>query len=270
MRVAILADIHGNPSALNAVLHDIDQQGGVDEYWVLGDLCAIDYDPSGVLDCLSRLKNARFIRGNTDRYVTSGARPAPSLADVQADNKLLTVFAEVMGSFAWTHGHLAGRGWIEWLAALPLDIRLTLPDGTRVLLVHSQPGADDGNGLNPGLSDSAVRTRVEGCEADLICIGHFHTAMDRRVDGLRIINPGCVSNPSSGKDLRPTYVILQADADGHTIAFCGVDYDYSADIQAVKRCGIPGGDFIIRALTGKLHIGWMDSWDGITHAPSIR
>lgn len=38
MRLAILSAIHGNSLALDAVLADIHAQGGVDGYWVLGDL----------------------------------------------------------------------------------------------------------------------------------------------------------------------------------------------------------------------------------------
>lgn len=36
MRLAILSDVHGNPLAQDAVLADIQRQGGVDAYWVLG------------------------------------------------------------------------------------------------------------------------------------------------------------------------------------------------------------------------------------------
>jgi len=41
MRLALLSDVHGNTIALDAVLADIEQNGGVDGYWVLGDLVAI-------------------------------------------------------------------------------------------------------------------------------------------------------------------------------------------------------------------------------------
>jgi len=37
MRFAMISDIHGNSRALDAVLNDIQSQGGVDEYWLLGD-----------------------------------------------------------------------------------------------------------------------------------------------------------------------------------------------------------------------------------------
>ncbi len=49
MKIALLADIHGNDIALEQVLLDIDQQDGVDAYWVLGDLVAIGISPVAVL-----------------------------------------------------------------------------------------------------------------------------------------------------------------------------------------------------------------------------
>jgi len=50
MRLAILSDIHGNPLALDAVLTDIQSQGEVDGYWVLGDFVAPGYHPVTPLD----------------------------------------------------------------------------------------------------------------------------------------------------------------------------------------------------------------------------
>ena len=47
MRIALIADIHGNSIALDAVLADIKQRGDVDGYWLLGDLCAIGFRPGG-------------------------------------------------------------------------------------------------------------------------------------------------------------------------------------------------------------------------------
>jgi predicted phosphodiesterase len=44
MRYAILADIHANLAALQAVLDDIAKQGKVDEIWCLGDI--VGYGPS--------------------------------------------------------------------------------------------------------------------------------------------------------------------------------------------------------------------------------
>src|SRR5579859_4527373 len=188
IRIALLSDIHGNPLALDAVLAHIQSLGGVDSYWVLGDLCAIGYDPAGVIERLTVLPNAVFIRGNADRYVTTGKYPPPTQEDTRADPSLIPKLAEVCGSFAWTQGYLEGRGWMDWLKTLPLEQHLTLPDGTHVLLVHASPGRDDGSGLNPSLSDVEINIALQNCQADLVCVGHFHVPLERRWAGKHIIN----------------------------------------------------------------------------------
>ena len=265
MRIAILADIHGNPIALDAVLADIERRGGVDGYWILGDLCAIGFDPAGVLDRLSALPNARFVRGNADRYVTSGDLPEPTFEQVRENPDLIPLLAEVVGSFNWTKGYLAGRGWLDWLADLPTEQRITLPDGTRVLLIHSTLTSDTGRGLNPSLSDEDVRAEIASCDANLICVGHFHLPMDRRLDGLRVINPGPVSN-NFALDLRACYALLTADENGHTIQFRRVKYDLQVAITAMQRTRNPGAAFSIRFLEGQVKAVWMERWDGVSHA----
>src|SRR6266700_4846559 len=75
MRLAILSDIHGNPLALNAVLADIQSQGEVDAYWVLGAFAALGYDPVTPLEQVTAFSHASFTRGNTDRYVVTQDLP---------------------------------------------------------------------------------------------------------------------------------------------------------------------------------------------------
>ncbi len=66
MRVAVLADIHGNLPALEAALRDLDA-AGVDAIVLNGDL-ADGPMPAQTLDRLEELgKRAIWVRGNTDR-----------------------------------------------------------------------------------------------------------------------------------------------------------------------------------------------------------
>src|SRR5262245_66086980 len=119
MRVALLSDIHGNSIALDAVLRDaIDQE--INAYWILGDLVALGHDPVGVLERLVKLPNARFIRGNTDRYVVTGDRPPPYIYEVGSDPETLAIFGEIAGSFAWTQGAITAAGWLDWLRVVPV------------------------------------------------------------------------------------------------------------------------------------------------------
>ncbi len=250
LRLALLSDVHGNPIALEAVLDDIEAQGGVDGYWVLGDLAAIGYDPVSVLERLVALPNARFVRGNTDRYLVTGERPGPTPEAAQADPRLMSKLAEVAASFAWTQGYLAPTGWLDWLAGLPLEQRTRLPDGTRLLGVHAAPGSDDGLGINPRLSDGELQALVADCAADLVCVGHTHWPLDRQAGGVRAVNLGSVSNPIV-PELRASYVLLEADAAGYGLEQRQVAYDRTAVIEAVRQSRHPAGGFIVQHFLGQ-------------------
>jgi predicted phosphodiesterase len=252
-RIAVLSDIHGNPLALRAVLADIELRGGVDAYWVLGDLVALGHDPVGVLEQLSRLSNLRVVRGNTDRYVCYGDRPPPTLEETKADPDLLRVLTEVAGTFAWTLGAVTQAGWLEWLASLPVELRAVLPDGTRVLGVHAVPGSDGepGMGIHPGLGEAELRALLLDCQADLICVGHTHQPMETRVDGWHIVNVGSVSN-AQPPDLRASYAILKASEAGYRIEHRRVDYDRAAVVRALARIRHPGASFIANHMRGEI------------------
>jgi predicted phosphodiesterase len=236
MRIAFLSDVHGNPIALDAVLKDIAAQGGVDQYWVLGDLVAIGYDPVGVLDRLCALPSVRVLRGNTERYVLTGDRPPPSEADVLAEPRLMAQFVEVTRGFAWTAGCLAATGWMGWLAGLPTELRAHLPDGTRLLAVHASPRADD-SGLYMEMTDAELR------EAEMVLVGHTHRPFARIVGTGYIVNLGSVSNPH-GEDKRASYVLLTADDAGHEVRHCRVAYDCGAVIDAIRKSHHPCQAFL--------------------------
>jgi predicted phosphodiesterase len=255
MRVALLSDIHGNSIALDAVFDDVEAQGGVDAYWVLGDLAAIGPDPVGVLDRLASLSQALYIRGNTDRYLTTGERPKPSPEDCRTDPALWPTRVEVASSLSWTQGAISATGWGTWLAGLPLDSRTTLQDGTRVLCVHASPGWDDGQGVHPGVDIETLRSYVAEGEADLIFVGHTHWPMDVHVDGTHIVNVGSVSN-AFAPDLRASYIMLQADGAGYELEHRRVAYDRGAVIAELSRVNHPAAEYIARFMRGKVFPDW--------------
>lgn len=249
MRLALFSDIHGNPLALDAVLADVQRQGEVDAYWVLGDFAALGYDPVTPLETMTALPHASFTRGNTDRYVVTEDLPVrPEQALEQP--ALLREVIEVTRSFSWTRGYVSAAGWLDWLTNLPLDVRLTLPDGTRVLGVHAAPGRDDGPGLHPRHPDGDLEQRLAGCEADLIMVGHTHVPMDRQVGKIRVINLGSVSNPVT-PGLQATYGLLEADAHGYRIQVRRVEYDREAVITAIEQSRHPTPAFLISHMRGE-------------------
>ena len=251
MRIAIMSDIHGNSIALDAVLADIERQGSVDGYWILGDFAAIGPDPVGVLERVAALPNLVCTRGNADRYLVTEERPFPAITDAQKDPSLVKIIVEVRASFAWTQGIVTTAGWLDWLADLPLEFRTTLPDGTRFLGVHAAPGRDDEPGLYPTTSEAEIAVALENANADLICVGHTHEVMDVWVNGRHLINLGSVSNPKA-PDLRASYAILTADQHRHDIQHHYVEYDRQEVIDALEKARHPGRSFIGQFMRGEI------------------
>ncbi|MBI5032522.1 MAG: metallophosphoesterase family protein [Chloroflexi bacterium] len=255
MKIALLSDIHGNSIALDAVLQDIAKQSGVDQYLILGDLAAIGFDPVGVLERIRALPNLLIVRGNTDRYLVTGELPAPTLTDIQSNPALVTKFAEVNKSFAWTQGAISSGIWFDWLATLPLEQRLTLPNGSRLLAVHASPGTDDGRGIRPDTREQELQSIVNNCDADIVCIGHNHAAFEHRVGGVHVVNPGSVSNPFP-PDLSAGYAILNATESGYQVEYRRADYDNEAVVRQVQRLRHPAAPYITRFMRGENIAPW--------------
>ena len=270
MRLAILGDIHGNPLALDAVLADIDAWGGMDSYLLMGDFSAIGPDPMTPLDRIDELPNAVCVRGNTDRAVVSFDFDERDLEEVAGDPALVGQVLRMARSFAWTQGYLSAFGWIDWLRDLPLDHRLTLPDGTRLLAVHASPGRDDGPGVTPATSTSDLAALIDGADADLIVVGHTHWPQDHRLNGVRVINPGSVSNPPAG-DPRASYARLEASEAGYAVEFRRVPYDLNEALALVRQSDHPARDYILSFIEGRAQLSWQQALGGApVPSPFVR
>jgi predicted phosphodiesterase len=66
MRVLIISDIHGNRTALEAVLEDA---GSVDAVWCLGDIIGYGPDPNDCVSIIRDIPNLICLRGNHDSAV---------------------------------------------------------------------------------------------------------------------------------------------------------------------------------------------------------
>lgn len=255
MRVAILSDIHGNTTALDAVLDDIQKAGGVDAYWVLGDLAAMGPDPVGALERLNDLPNATFVRGNTDRYVCGLLDPKQTADWISNNADLALPYVNRLAMLCWAQGALTASGWLNWLATLSLEHRVTLPDGTQVLLVHAAPGTDDGDGIHPGLDDAALSAVLDGADADMVIVGHTHWPLERRVGRTRVINLGSVSVPYP-PDVSASYYMLSASGTQHTLEHRRVAYDIEDVVAQLKRLNHPGAGYLGMRFRGEIKPPW--------------
>ena len=100
MRIAVIADIHGNILALEAVLADLARRGGADHVVNLGDCVS---GPLWPRETMERLEGLAWptVRGNHDRRVADDPLDAMGPSDRFAHDRLTA----------------AQR---DWLAALPI------------------------------------------------------------------------------------------------------------------------------------------------------
>lgn len=244
MRAAVFSDVHGNLVALEAVLADA-ADAGVDEFWVAGDLVAHGPHAAATVLRLMELSKARFVRGNTDRYVVTGDLtgmiPAVDTVQSAAD---VQVLVNASCAFAWARGAITAVGGYDWLASLPVEQRVTLPDGTQVLLVHAAPGRDDGPGVQAAMTDrELLDVGLADAGADLVFVGHTHVPLDRCVAGVRVVNLGSVSVPATA-ERRAMWTLLVANENGFTVERRFADYDIGAVTSALDNEHHPSADWL--------------------------
>ena len=179
-RVAVLADIHGNLPALEAVLADVDAIG-VDLIVLDGDVAAGPF-PAEALDLLAALgERALWVRGNSDRWLVEAFdgvfQPTGGLADaVQWASTCLT------------------RAHRDRLAGLPLTASVNIAGLGPVGLCHATARSDD----EMFLVDSSVehfRGAFAGLGEQTLVVGHSHMPFDRLFDRRRLVNAGSVGMP---------------------------------------------------------------------------
>ncbi len=211
MKFIALADIHGNGEALRAVLTDLDERGGVDRILVLGDIAILGPDPGEVVGLLME-RDAVGVYGNTDCFLLSvdWSRFDPQNEEEQADQALCL----------WALERLNERAE-AWLRDLPFQRELELGD-QRLLLVHGSP-RNIVDVIKDDTPDDEVREMIAVAQADLVLFGHTHEALDRTVQGKRLINPGAVGYPIGEKGTA-RYALLTWDGDWR-VGFRLVHYD---------------------------------------------
>jgi predicted phosphodiesterase len=197
------------------------------------------------------LDNLVAVHGNGDRRVATDSEvvreiTAQFIATASEDEA--SIWRQVLADSEWTREGLKGAGLFDWVTGLPLEQRLTLPDGTRVLLVHAAPGTDNGAGINASQSEAEHRALLAGVDADLVIVGHTHQPLEMEIDGVRAINLGCVSNPP-GAEKRAMWTLLDARETGYTVERRLAAYDLAAVRDRLARDGAPARDYVLRYFT---------------------
>jgi predicted phosphodiesterase len=231
MRVGLLADIHGNALALEAVRADMAGRGPFDAIIAAGDLVWDGPRPAEVVDVLREM-GAVALQGNTDALCTRDPAAEP-VEDVPNFRERL----------AWVQEQL-GPARIAYLGDLPFSHRISPAPGHDLLVVHANPLDMEGY-LVPGLTDTeldAVLPSPDTCDWDVLAFGHYHVPFVRPWRGRTLVNVASCGLPRDG-DTRAVYAVLTWDnqAGAWQIEHHRVMYETPVVAYELRTCGLPRG-----------------------------
>ncbi|MCU0791953.1 MAG: metallophosphatase family protein [Opitutaceae bacterium] len=228
MRIALIADIHGNLPALEAVLAEL-QSVRPDRLIVAGDV--VDGGPDTAA-CWRRIRalGVPVIRGNHERYVfdygTPRADPAwssPQFAPLRFARSELS------------------EAEIAELAALPPH--WADPEMPDLLVVHASLRGDN-DSIFPYTPDAQIDPMFEGISpaVKLIVRGHNHACSTREWGARRIVTTGSVGLPQDGNPAAQ-FLLLERTAassgaaDAWHVRHRAVRYDVGATLRRFRESG---------------------------------
>jgi predicted phosphodiesterase len=196
MKIAVLADIHGNLPALQAVVSHINQWEP-DEVVVAGDVINRGPRPLECLQIVNERKEHdgwQVVRGNHEDYVINHTRPDAPRSGPEFD---------IYRTSYWTLKALDGH--VQSLVDMPFQASVTIPDDGEVRAVHASM-INNRDGIFVDTTDAHLRHQISPPPAAL-CVGHTHQPLIRNLDGTLVVNVGSVGMPFDG-DHRASYAQL--------------------------------------------------------------
>ena len=248
-KIAVLSDIHGNTTALEAVLADARAER-VDEYWLLGDILMPGTGRRRILDLLADLPITARVLGNWENSLWRGLHR--KLDFTKASHRyLLRQCQYILEEIAPEE--------IEDLHNQPMQVHRQFGDLV-VGITHHLPDKNWGRELiHTGKQEDFDRLVTEP-HASIAVYGHIHQQLLRYgSDGQLILNPGSIGQPffldaRLRKDLRAQYMILEFDEVGLSdVDFRRVDYDVEAELQLAKELKLPYFQIYYESLINGIH-----------------
>ena len=248
-KIAVLSDIHGNTTALEAVLADA-KAAEVDQYWLLGGILMPGTGRSRILDLLASLPITVRVLGNWENSLWRGLHRKLDLTKA-SHRYLLRQCQYILEEISPEE--------IEDLHNHPMQVHRRFGDLT-VGITHHLPDKNWGREvIHTGKQEDLDRL-VTDPHASIAVYGHIHQQLLRYgSDGQLILNPGSIGQPffldaKLRKDLRAQYMILEIDEAGLAdVDFRRVDYDVEAELQLAKDVKLPYFQIYYESLVNGIH-----------------
>jgi putative phosphoesterase len=234
MRIALIADIHGNLPALEAVLEEIDRESA-DEIVCLGDV-ALGPQP---VETVERLRELRcpVVMGNWDAWVFG---PMPSL-----DGELGRVLGDLR---AWSSDQLSPEHR-NYVLGFDRSAEIALEDGRNLFAFHGSPRSFEDQILAT-TPDGDVEQMLEGHHEIVLAGGHTHFQLFRRLGESAIVNPGSVGLPfrRGQAGIMPIspwaeYGVVDVEDGRLAVELRRTPFDVGGFLDVMRRSGMPHAEW---------------------------
>jgi predicted phosphodiesterase len=228
--LALIADIHGNRIALEAVLRDI-EASGVEDVVCLGDVGAMGPQPAESLRALREL-GCSVVMGNADAFMLG---PTPTSEDED--------MRKIEDIDAWCAAQLS-REDLDFIRTFEPTVTVDLGGGRTLLCYHGSPRSFD-EIIGPTTTDGELDEMMADARADIFAGGHTHFQTYRRHRHAIVVNPGSVGMsyhrtlPLDDVGLAPWAEYAVVDRDSLSITLRRVAYDKQLVADAIERSGMP-------------------------------
>ncbi len=232
MKIAIIADVHANLIALQAVINALKHHQPAAIYH-LGDAISIGPYPAETLDLLLNTPNMHFIMGNHDWWFVDGLpQPQPDWMS-----------AGEVAHQQWTHAQL-DPALRETMAQWPFVLERRIAAMSLVFLHYGLRGGGSGfESIIKGATATDYDRMFNAYDADVICFGHTHKFTDLKGTA-RYINPGSVG---CSHDNLARYTLLFCSEGYCNVYHDSVAYDQEAVLREFDARQVPERDFIRQA-----------------------
>jgi len=225
-RVAVIADVHGNAPAFEAVIAQIDDRHP-DVVVSCGDLSwgPLPTETLALARELARDVPCVFVRGNAERALLEAAEGKGSSP---------TEREQWMAATHTDHDLDFVRGFV---ATAVLDVHGLGP----VRFCHGSPVSDE-DCITPATPEERLRPLVAGMNEEVLVSAHTHIQFDRLAAGIRSINAGSVGMPYED-DRGAFWAIL-----GEDVTLMRTDYDLSETVRRYRATDDPLAEQIVEIL----------------------
>lgn len=248
-KIALLSDIHGNTTALEAVLEDA-KRAGVEEYWLLGDVLMPGTGRRHLLNLLKELPITVQILGNWEDSLWRAMKGM--LDPSRASHRYLMRHCQYILEEIRPEE-------IEAMQSLPMQVHREV-SGLKVGITHHLPDKNWGRELIHIGDQKDFDRLVTNPPCDIAVYGHIHQQFFRYGSGGELIlNPGSIGQPfflqaNLRKDLRAMYAILEFDDMGlKDVDFRRVAYDIEKELQLAKNVKLPYFQVYYESLVNGIH-----------------